>query len=383
MVARGGGARDIELCVHPLPSSDGRMLVVHLLVDTRDAMGANLVNTHVRRRGAAGRGDHRRQGVPAHPVEPRRPLARARARAASPSSSSRAAGYTGAQVRDGIIVAADFAAVDPYRAATHNKGIMNGIDAVALATGNDWRAIEAGAHAYAARGGRYSSLTDWWADEEGNLCGRIELPIKVGIVGGPLESNPTVALNLRLLGVESATRARAGHGRRRPRAELRRDARARDRGHPEGPHDAACAQRRHGGRRAERASSTRSSTGLIQSGDIKVWKAQEIVAEMQEERRRTKSGRRPKRSQEAAHGRRLRQSHPARRARGRLWPARDRGADSADDQGARRGLRRGHPSADPALGRGIPPREQPERTAVVRAPGRRRARPARPERTAR
>ena len=117
-------------------------------------------------------------------------------------------GYTGVQARDGIIVAAEFAAVDPYRAATHNKGIMNGIDPVAIATGNDWRAIEAGAHAYAARGGRYSSLTDWWADEEGNLCGRIEMPIKVGIVGAPIESNPTVALNLRLLGVKSARGAR-------------------------------------------------------------------------------------------------------------------------------------------------------------------------------
>ena len=106
---------------------------------------------------------------------------------------------------DGIIVAADFAQVDPYRAATHNKGIMNGIDPLAIATGNDWRAIEAGAHAYAARGGRYTSLTNWWTNEQGDLCGSIELPIKVGIVGAPLKSNPTVALNMRLLGVESAT----------------------------------------------------------------------------------------------------------------------------------------------------------------------------------
>ena len=88
--------------------------------------------------------------------------------------------YSGEQVCDGIIIAADFAAVDPYRAATHNKGIMNGIDPVAIATGNDWRAIEAGAHAYAARGDRYTSLTKWWTDQKGNLCGSIEVPIKVG-----------------------------------------------------------------------------------------------------------------------------------------------------------------------------------------------------------
>ncbi|MBT8442123.1 MAG: mevalonate kinase, partial [Gammaproteobacteria bacterium] len=114
-------------------------------------------------------------------------------------------GYDGERVRDGIIIASDFAHVDPYRAATHNKGIMNGIDAVALATGNDWRAIEAGAHAYAARHGRYGSLTQWWADDAGNLRGRIELPMKVGIVGGPLESNPGVAMNLRLMDVKSGT----------------------------------------------------------------------------------------------------------------------------------------------------------------------------------
>ena len=138
---------------------------------------------------------------------------------------------------------------------------MNGIDPIAIATGNDWRAIEAGAHAYAARGGRYSSLTDWWADEEGNLCGRIELPIKVGIVGAPIESNPTVALNLRLLGVESATELGAGHGGVRARAEFRGHSCARDRGHPERPHDAARAQRRHRRRRSEGASSTKCSNG--------------------------------------------------------------------------------------------------------------------------
>src|SRR5690606_19495900 len=94
--------------------------------------------------------------------------------------------------------------LDPYRAVTHNKGIMNGIDAVAIATGNDWRAIEASCHAWAARSGRYSSLTRWYKDDAGNLVGEIELPLKVGIVGGSLQSNPTVALNQRLVNVESA-----------------------------------------------------------------------------------------------------------------------------------------------------------------------------------
>ena len=92
--------------------------------------------------------------------------------------------YRAEDVRDGIIAAWAFAAVDPYRAATHNKGIMNGVDAVVLATGNDWRAVEAGAHAYAAREGRYTSLSTWGKDPEGNLVGTLELPLAVGIVGG-------------------------------------------------------------------------------------------------------------------------------------------------------------------------------------------------------
>ena len=112
--------------------------------------------------------------------------------------------YSGEDVRDGIILATEFAKVDPYQAATHNKGIMNGIDPVAIATGNDWRAIEAAAHAYAARGNRYTSLTNWNKNENGDLVGCIEIPIKVGIVGGPLESNPAVEIALRILNVESA-----------------------------------------------------------------------------------------------------------------------------------------------------------------------------------
>ena len=220
---------------------------------------------------------------------------------------------------------------------------MNGVDAVAIATGNDWRAIEAGAHAYAARSGRYSSLTDWWADEQGNLCGRIEMPIKVGIVGGPLESNPTVALNLRLLGVESATelaQVMAAVGLAQNFAAMR----------------ALATEGIQNGHMTLHARSVVTAAGapkeifdevldrLIQSGEIKVWKAQEIITEMQDEQQRAEAGPQAASAARNGDGRRLRQGDPARRARGRLWPPRDRRADSAHDQVPRRGLRRGHPS---------------------------------------
>jgi hydroxymethylglutaryl-CoA reductase len=110
----------------------------------------------------------------------------------------------GADVARAIVEAGVFAQVDPYRAATHNKGIMNGIDAVIIATGNDWRAIEAGAHAYASRGGTYTSLTQWWTDESGNLRGSIELPLAVGIVGGATRVHPAAPIALKILSIESA-----------------------------------------------------------------------------------------------------------------------------------------------------------------------------------
>jgi hydroxymethylglutaryl-CoA reductase len=300
MVARGGGARDIELFVHPLPSSGKPMLVVHLLVDTRDAMGANLVNGMCE--GIAPLVESITGGeVFLRILSNLTDRALVRATCRIPLTALAGRGYSGEQARDGIIVAGEFAAVDPYRAATHNKGIMNGIDPVAIATGNDWRAIEAGAHAYAARSGRYSSLTDWWADEQGNLCGRIELPIKVGIVGAPIESNPTVALNLRLLGVESATelaqvmgavglaqnfaaiRALATEGIQKGHMTL----------HARSVVTAAGAPKEVFDEVLER---------LIQSGVIKVWKAQEIVAEIKAERGRDTPGRTPKRTQEQKMG---------------------------------------------------------------------------------
>jgi hydroxymethylglutaryl-CoA reductase len=110
---------------------------------------------------------------------------------------------TGLDVAQGIVEAWAFAAADPYRAATHNKGVMNGIDAVVIATGNDWRAVEAGAHAYAARTGRYTSLTTWGLDDQGHLAGSIELPLAVGIVGGATRAHPTARLSLKILGVTS------------------------------------------------------------------------------------------------------------------------------------------------------------------------------------
>jgi hydroxymethylglutaryl-CoA reductase len=282
MVARGGGARDLELHVHPLPSRGRQMLVVHLLVDTRDAMGANLVNGMCE--GVAPLIESITGGAVFLRIVSNladRSLVRASCRIPVEALAGR--GYSGEEARDGIVVAADFAEVDPYRAATHNKGIMNGIDPIAIATGNDWRAIEAGAHAYAARGGRYTSLTRWSVDDNGNLCGEIEIPIKVGIVGAPLESNPTVALNLRLLGVESATelaeimasvglaqnfaaiRALATEGIQRGHMTL----------HARSVVTAAGASEEIFGEVLDR---------LVQSGTIKIWKAQEIIRDLAAEK---------------------------------------------------------------------------------------------------
>jgi len=203
MVARGGGAKDLEVHIHPSSGQGGDMVVAHLLVDTRDAMGANLVNTMCE--GVASLVENIAEGkVFLRILSNLTDRAMVKARTSIPLEALAGRGFDGEQVRDGIILANEFASIDPYRAATHNKGIMNGIDALALATGNDWRAIEAGAHAWAARGSHYASLTQWTRGDDGSLVGQLEIPIKVGIVGGPLQSNPTVGMNLRLLGVKSA-----------------------------------------------------------------------------------------------------------------------------------------------------------------------------------
>ena len=189
MVARGGGAVDLEVILHPATSDTVEMLIIHLLVDTRDAMGANLVNTMCE--GVASFLESLTGGrVFLRILSNLADRSLVRAEVEIPVVELASNGFDGEQVRDGIIIASQFAAVDAYRAATHNKGIMNGIDAVALATGNDWRAVEAGAHAYAARGTHYTSLSRWSRNESGALVGEIELPLRVGIVGGPLQSNP-------------------------------------------------------------------------------------------------------------------------------------------------------------------------------------------------
>ncbi len=203
MVARGGGVVDVEVHRRPMPGSDGEMLVLHLLVDTRDAMGANLVNSMCE--GVSALVESMSGGqVFMRILSNLSDRALARAEVVIPVELLAGKGQSGEAVRDGIAMAAELAAADPYRAATHNKGIMNGVDAVALATGNDWRALEAGAHAWAARHGHYTALSKWWSNKDGALCGRLEMPMKVGIVGGSQEANPATQLYLRMMHVKSA-----------------------------------------------------------------------------------------------------------------------------------------------------------------------------------
>ena len=196
LVNFGGGVKDVEARV--IDSIVGPMVIVHLLVDTLDAMGANAVNTMAEAvspyieeitggtaelRILSNLADHR--------------VVRARA-----TWTKEVLG--GEEVVDKIINAYAFAAADPYRAATSNKGIMNGITPVVLATGNDTRAIESGAHSYAARNGKYTSLTTWEKDKDGNLVGVIELPMAVGLVGGATKIHPAAKVAVKILGVKTA-----------------------------------------------------------------------------------------------------------------------------------------------------------------------------------
>jgi hydroxymethylglutaryl-CoA reductase len=182
----------------------GSFLVAHLIYDVRDAMGANAVNTAVERlapRVEAITGGRVLLRILTNLADRRLARAQVTIRTADLAFDD----FTGEEVRDGIIAAWAFAAADPYRAATHNKGIMNGVDPVVLATGNDWRAIEAGAHAYAARSGRYTSLTTWEEDQNGDLVGTLEMPLAVGTVGGATRVHPGAQAALKLMGVESAS----------------------------------------------------------------------------------------------------------------------------------------------------------------------------------
>ncbi len=198
----GGGPRDIEVRVIE-DSPIGSFLVLHLIYDVRDAMGANAVNTAMERltpsvEHITGGRAHLR--ILSNLADRRT----ARARCTIPLPELAFGDFPAGQVRDGVIAAWAFAAADPYRAATHNKGIMNGVDAVVIATGNDWRAIEAGAHAYAAREGRYTSLSTWGMDRDGNLTGSLEMPMAVGTVGGATRVHPAARAALKLMGIQSA-----------------------------------------------------------------------------------------------------------------------------------------------------------------------------------
>ena len=279
MVARGGGAKDIETFVHKFPDGKPSMLVLHLLVDTRDAMGANVVNGMCE--GIAAAVESITGGsVFLRVLSNLTDKALVTATVRIPASNLEMKGYSGKDVLDGIVLASDLASVDPYRATTHNKGIMNGVDAVAIATGNDFRAIEAAAHAYAARTGVYRSLSTWQADGE-ELVGQIEMPMKVGTVGGSLEVNPTVRISHRLMGspnAESLAATMGAVGLAQNYAALRSLA-------------TAGIQQNHMTLHARSVASTAKIPSdhfdavvdaLIEDGEIKVWKAKEILRRIEE-----------------------------------------------------------------------------------------------------
>ncbi len=202
LVKLGGGCKDIEVHVFP-QSARGPMIVLHLLVDVRDAMGANAVNTMAE--AVAPKVEELTGGtVRLRILSNLADMRLARARVRIPEQSLATKEFSGRRMIDGIMDAYELAAIDPYRAATHNKGIMNGIDPVIVATGNDWRAIEAGAHAYAARSGFYTSLSAWEVDTEGALVGSIEMPMAVGLVGGATRTHPAAQAALKILGVQTA-----------------------------------------------------------------------------------------------------------------------------------------------------------------------------------
>jgi hydroxymethylglutaryl-CoA reductase len=200
---RGGGPVDLEtrILARP-PGPDGGVIVLHLHVDCRDAMGANLINTLCEALGdqvAKVAGGEVGLRILSNLTDRRMVTVTCKV----PAS---ALGETAPEdVAEGIASASRFAALDPYRAATHNKGIMNGVDAVLVATGQDWRAVEAGAHAWAARDGRYRPLATWRVDDDGALVGEMALPIAVGTAGGALQVHRGARLALRLAGITTAT----------------------------------------------------------------------------------------------------------------------------------------------------------------------------------
>ncbi|HEY4188664.1 MAG TPA: hydroxymethylglutaryl-CoA reductase, degradative [Polyangia bacterium] len=205
LVARGGGPRGLEVRAGKHPAR----VIVHVHIDCRNAMGANMVNTIAEslaeRLATLAEG---RSGLRILTNLCDRRLVRVRARVPVSALAVKSGEFSGAEVRDGVIAASQFAEDDPYRAATHNKGIMNGVDAVVIATGNDWRGVEAGAHAFAAAGGHYRPLAVWRAGDDGSLLGALEMPMPVGVVGGTLRTHAGARLVQRILGSAgtSATR---------------------------------------------------------------------------------------------------------------------------------------------------------------------------------
>ena len=204
LVKFGGGCRDLSARV--IETGSGPMVIVHIHVDCRDAMGANAVNTMAET--IAPRVEEISGGtVILRIISNLAVLRLARVSAVFTPEEMSDGGKDakqGSEVIEGVIQAYHFAEADPFRATTHNKGIMNAISAVALACGQDWRAIESGAHSYASHERTYGSLTSWSKDDNGNLVGSIELPMAVGLVGGAVRVHPAAQANVALLGVESA-----------------------------------------------------------------------------------------------------------------------------------------------------------------------------------
>ena len=274
---RGGGARSIEFLKHCL--ADERWTVMaHIAVDTRDAMGANLVNTICE--GIAPKIEElsgHKAGLCILSNLADKSLVTSIV--TLPLNSLRVTGFSAETVRDGIVMANELAMADRYRAATHNKGIMNGVDAVAIATGNDWRAIEASAHAYACRDGKYRPLTNWTVTPSGDLRGELTIPLKVGIVGGSLQTNPGARIGLKIAAAESATELAmlmCSVGLAQNFAALRALV-------------TSGIQKGHMSLHARSVASLASAPpeifdqvvrGLIDSGEVKDWKAAELIADI-------------------------------------------------------------------------------------------------------
>ncbi len=203
LISLGGGCKSIEIHTF-FKTIAGPMMVVHLLVDVRDAMGANTVNTMAEAVSPLLEkltGGRAKLKILSNFAD----LRLAKAEVNIPFSDLNFKKFSGETVAQGIVEAYALATVDPYRAATHNKGIMNGIDPIVLATGNDWRAIEAGAHSWAARKGSYTSLSIWEIKDGTYLKGSLEIPMAVGLIGGATKTHPTAKACLNLLGIETAT----------------------------------------------------------------------------------------------------------------------------------------------------------------------------------